>query len=136
MKPEVTSAENKLSAVLIVERSERRLLSRACLINSAGLRVITTTTERMATRAKTTNNSINVNDERGLPRRGPFGARSSIRVKEYLDSRLRGNDTYEELFLCVNNFTLQVIRYRLQVKLSAFQKYLFLFERGQLRTSF
>ena len=66
INPDVTSAENKLRAVLIVERSERRLLSRACLMSSAGLRVKITTTERMATNAKTTNNSINVNDERLL----------------------------------------------------------------------
>jgi len=66
MNPDVTSVENKLRAVLIVARSERRLESLACLSNSAGLRVITTTTERMATNAKTTKSSINVKDERFL----------------------------------------------------------------------
>ena len=54
--------ENKLSAVLIVARSERRLESLACFKSSAGLRVRITITERMATNAKTTNSSIRVND--------------------------------------------------------------------------
>ena len=78
----ITSEEKRLSEVLMVERSDSLLESLACFKSSAGLRVKMTTTERMATNAKTTNNSINVNDERGLPRRGPFRARSSIRVKE------------------------------------------------------
>ena len=60
IKPDVTSAENKLRAVLMVERSERRLLSRACLMSSAGLRVKMTTTLKMATRARTTKSSMRV----------------------------------------------------------------------------
>ena len=60
MKPFTTSEENKLREVFTVARSERRLESRACLSNSAGLRVITTTTERMATKAKTTRSSMRV----------------------------------------------------------------------------
>ena len=64
MKPEVTSVENKLRAVLIVARSERRLESRACFKSSAGLRVITTTTERIATRARTTRSSMRVKELR------------------------------------------------------------------------
>ena len=82
INPLITSEEKRFKAVLMVERSDSLLESLACFKSSAGLRVKMTTTERMATNAKTTNNSINVNDERGLPRRGPFGARSSIRVKE------------------------------------------------------
>ena len=66
MNPDVTSVENKLRAVLIVARSERRLESLACFKSSAGLRVTITTTERIATRAKTTNNSIRVNERRFL----------------------------------------------------------------------
>ena len=66
INPLITSEEKRLSEVLMVERSDNLLLSRACLISSAGLRVKMTTTERMATNAKTTNNSINVNDERLL----------------------------------------------------------------------
>ena len=84
IKPLVTSEAKRLRDVLIVAKSDNLLLSRACFKSSAGLRVIITTTERMATSAKTTNNSINVNDERGLPRRSPFGAKSSISVNDLL----------------------------------------------------
>lgn len=66
MNPEVTSVEKRFNAVLIVAKSERRLLSLACFKSSAGLRVRMTTTERMATRARTTSNSINVKDFRLL----------------------------------------------------------------------
>jgi hypothetical protein len=62
MNPDVTSVEKRFKAVLIVARSERRLESRACLSNSAGFKVRTTTTLKIATRAKTTNSSINVKD--------------------------------------------------------------------------
>ncbi len=62
INPVETSAENRLSAVLIVERSENRLESLACLSNSPGLRAIMTTTLKIATRARTTRSSIKVKD--------------------------------------------------------------------------
>ena len=76
MNPPVTSAEKRFKAVLMVERSDRRLESLACFKSSAGLRVKMTTTLKIATRARTTKSSIRVKDFRLLaptcaePRRG------------------------------------------------------------------
>ena len=66
MNPDVTSVENKLRAVLIVARSERRLESLACFKSSAGLRVTITTTERTATIARVTRSSMRVKELRFL----------------------------------------------------------------------
>ena len=67
MNPDVTSVENKLRAVLIVARSERRLESLACFKSSAGLRVTITTTLKTATMARVTRSSMRVKDFLFLP---------------------------------------------------------------------
>ncbi len=62
INPEFMSVLKTPRALLIVERSESRLLSLACFRSSEGFRVRITTTERIATIAKTMRSSINVND--------------------------------------------------------------------------
>ena len=84
MKPFTTSEENKLREVFTVARSERRLESRACFKSSAGFKVITTTTERMATNAKTTKSSIRVKEF--LFPRMSCRTCSGIQVFEIMDS--------------------------------------------------
>jgi len=92
MNVDETSTRYKLRAALMVERSDTRFESRARRNISAGFRARTTTTERIAMIAMTTNNSINVN---------PFVVLFSLVFIEILIGEGGGIDGYVQIIAIV-----------------------------------